>query len=567
MKISKLTQRIVLLEMSIPIVLLVVGIYHGLMQTIYRSGLLKETSYAKLDYYQGLTLHGVINAIVLTTFFIVAFGRICMHYYLKRKSNDTVTVISFSLMIIGTLMAALTIFAGKASVLYTFYPPLKAYFTFYLGAALLIVGSWLPFFNWIAMYLAWRRENPNAKTPLAVFATLLNFTIWLLSSLAVAYEVLVLLIPWSLGWVDGVNVSLARTLFWFFGHPLVYFWLLPIYTMFYVFLPKLAGGKLYSDNMARIVFIMFLLLSIPIGLHHQFMEPSLSKTLRTIHNALTYAVAVPSLFTAFNLAASLEYAAVKRGAKGLLSWMGKLPFLQSKSFMFDYLICGLLLFIFGGLTGIVNASFLINKVVHNTAYIVGHFHMTVGGPVYLGIIGGTLWIYAKMTNKKIYAPKLATISPYLWLIGITIFSSALTWGGLLGEPRRTNLGLTYLNPNHEAFRPDWVPSTTLAMFGGIIMTISFVVYIISFFGTVFSKQKENPSIKVGSDSIEGFEFPTSEVYLQEKRVLLLDSFKPWVVVAIILIALSYTPVLLEIVQTYSGNNAPAFEPTSPVPVK
>ncbi len=558
LKLNSTTKKIILIELAVPITLLIVGIYHGLMQTLYRSGAYQGSSFAKLDYYQGLTLHGVINAVLLTTFFASAFGKICIHYYLKKETNTKVNVVSISLLLTGTLMAALTIFSGKASVLYTFYPPLKAFFTFYVGLALIVVGSWLPFFNWIYIYLQWRKENPDTKTPLAVYATLTNYTMWFICTLSVAYEVLFMLIPWSLGWTDTINVALARTLFWFFGHPLVYFWLIPVYTMYYVFLPKLAGGKLYSDLMARVVFIMLLLFSIPVGLHHQFAEPALGKTLKFIHMSLTYAVGIPSLITAFNLASSLEYAGIKRGAKGLFQWIKKLPYLQPGNFMFDYLICGLILFIFGGLTGIVNASFSMNKVVHNTAHIVGHFHMTIGGPVYLGIIGMTLFLYARLTNKKVFAERWASISPYLWVTGIFIFSSGLMYGGILGEPRRTNLGLSYLNPEHPAFRPDWVISTTMAVLGGILMTLSFLSFAVSFFGTVFSKKQsvETP-----------FELPTSEVYLEEKRVPLIDSFKPWIIITIILIVFSYTPVLVTMLKNYSNNPAPRFQVDNPTPEK
>jgi len=65
--------------------------------------------------------------------------------------------------------------------------------------------------------------DSETKTPLAVVGTLVNFTIWFVCTLAVAYEVLVLLLPWAMGWKATVNVTLARTLFWFFGHALVYF--------------------------------------------------------------------------------------------------------------------------------------------------------------------------------------------------------------------------------------------------------------------------------------------------------------------------------------------------------
>src|SRR5205085_4153492 len=132
---------------------------------------------------------------------------------------------------------------------------------------------------------------------------------------------------------------------------------------------------------------------------------------------LTFGVAIPSFITAFTLAASLEYAGRKRGSKGWFGWMKKLPYFDTNNYLFAYLISGLILFIFGGLTGIVNASYQLNNVVHNTAWMPGHFHMTVAGPVFLAIIGMSLYLYAKTAGKRIFLPKVNVIIPYLWVIG------------------------------------------------------------------------------------------------------------------------------------------------------
>ncbi len=161
MQVSRSLKRVIFWLLGIPVTLLILGIYHGLMQTIYRAGILNDSSFLKLEYYQGLTLHGVINAIVLTTFFAVAFGHACMTFFLKREPNKKAMWISFWLMVIGTVLAAWAMLAGKASVLYTFYPPLKGHPFFYLGTALIIVGSWIPLFDWARMYREWRRENPT----------------------------------------------------------------------------------------------------------------------------------------------------------------------------------------------------------------------------------------------------------------------------------------------------------------------------------------------------------------------------------------------------------------------
>ena len=556
MQLSKSLKRLIYWELGIPLALLSIGIYHGLMQVIYRAGVLNDASFAKLDYYQGLTLHGVINAVVLTSFFAVAFGHAIMAFFLKKEPNKKIGWISFWMMTIGTALAAWAMLAGKASVLYTFYPPLKGHPLFYLGAALLLIGSWVPLFNWAGMYVQWKKENPNTKTPLPVLGNLVNFTIWFVCTLAVAYEVLVLLLPWAMGWKPTVNVTLARTLFWFFGHALVYFWLLPAYIMFYSFLPKLAGGKLFSDTAGRIALFGFLLLSVPIGVHHQFADPSITKGVKFFQSFLTAAVAIPSFITAFTIAASLEYAGRKRGAKSLLGFFSRLPYFDPKNFLFAYLICGLIIFIFGGLTGIVNSSSVLNNVIHNTSWLPGHFHMTVAGPVFLGIIGMSLYMYTKMSGKKIIMPGVVVIIPYLWTIGILIFSTGLSWGGLLGEPRRTNLGMTYLNPKHELFTPEWVPTTLLGLTGGIIMFLAGMLFLVVFFGTMFRKQSEEARL----------EFPVSETLHNEKRIPLFDSFRPWLVTMAVILVISYVPAFLDATKN-PGPGAPRFTPDNPVPVE
>jgi cytochrome c oxidase subunit 1 len=556
MQVSRSFKRVIFLELAIPVALLVLGIYHGLMQTIYRAGILRDTSFLQLDYYQGLTLHGVINALVLTTFFAVAFGHVTMAYYFKKEPNHRLMWISFVLMLSGVLMAAWAMLAGKASVLYTFYPPLKAHPLFYLGAALLIVGSWIPLYSWAGMYRKWKKENPTTKTPLAVVGTLVNFIIWFVCTLAVAYEVLVLLIPWSMGWTKTVNVNLARTLFWFFGHALVYFWLLPAYIMFYTILPKVAGGKLYSDMAGRIALFLFLIFSIPVGVHHQYSDPTIERGVKFFHGLLTYGVAIPSFITAFTIAASLEHAGRQRGARGLFGWMKKLPWFEQDRFLFAYFIGGLILFIFGGVTGIVNASYSLNSVIHNTAWLPGHFHMTVAGPVFLGIVGMSLYIYSKMSGKKIFMPAVNTIIPYIWVIGMLIFSFGMSWGGLRGEPRRTNLGITYLDPGSELFRSDWVPTTLLALLGGIIMFIAGMLFVVVFFGTIFRKKSQ-----VGE-----LEIPVSEAYHDEPRIALFDRFKPWLVTMLVVILLAYVPALIN-VNKNSGPGAPRFNIDNPVPIE
>jgi cytochrome c oxidase subunit 1 len=422
--------------------------------------------------------------------------------------------------------------------------------------ALVIVGSWLSFFFWIPPYLAWRREHPGEKTPLPVVGIFSAFIIWQMATLPVAYEDLVMLLPWSLGLTKGVNVVLARTLFWFFGHPLVYFWLLPAYVFYYTVMPALAGGKLYSDFAGRFSFLMFVLLSCPLGLHHQFADPGIAAGYKALHAALTFLVAIPSLLTAFTLAASLEHAARRNGGRGLVAYWLRLPHFDPARWLFPYLFMGLVIFVLGGITGIVNASYAMNNVVHNTAWIPAHFHLTVGGPAFLTILGGSLYLVTGLTGRKVSHPRLAALVPYLWTAGVFTFSGGLFYGGLHGEPRRTNLGLSYLNPHSSAYRPDWHVSTLVGAAGGCVMALAFAVY-----AYVLLSSLAGPA---AAEDADAFELPASEAY-HDEDVPAVRNFGPWVVAAVLLLALSYGPPLAQI----AGARYPAavgFRPNDPAPV-
>jgi cytochrome c oxidase subunit 1 len=552
---SAALRKVVYAQLLFPMVLLLLGIYFGLVQVLARAGVIQGSSFFGIDYYQALTGHGVINAVVLTTFFAVALGNVVFPQFLKRPIAEGAAKLAAALMIVGTLVAAVPILAGKANVLYTFYPPLKAHPAFYIGVTLLVVGSWVAFWAWIPAYLAWRRENPGKKTPLAVVGMLATFIVWQIATLPVAYEVLVLLLPWSLGLVDSVNVVLARTLFWFFGHPLVYFWLLPAYLAYYVMLPKVAGGKLFSDGAARFAFLLFIVLSCPLGLHHQYADPGIASKWKMLHAVLTMLVAVPSFITAFSVAASLEHAGKSRGGTGLFQWWTKLPYLDPERWLFPYLFCGLVIFIFGGITGVVNASYNMNMVVHNSAWVPAHFHLTVAGPVFLAILGVTLLIVAGLGGKPVVGKALATAVPYLWTLGVLTMSAGQFVGGLLGQPRRTNMGTTYMNPESPIYRADWVASNVVSAMGGVAMTLAIVAYFIVLARTLWAP--------ANAAEAERFELPSSEP-LHDEHIPAFMNLRPWIVAAVLLCIAAYTPPLWDIAKSKNGGAKP-YTGESPMP--
>ncbi|HEY7535842.1 MAG TPA: cbb3-type cytochrome c oxidase subunit I [Thermodesulfobacteriota bacterium] len=524
---------------------LFVGLFFGLRQSLARAGIL-----ARYDYYQGLTIHGVLNALVFTIFFIAGFLYLATEVSLKRQLRSyRLAWLSFWILLAGTLLAAIPILTKKASVLFTFYPPLMAHPSFYIGLTLVVVGSWVAVLVVLRTYLAWRKENPGVKTPLMFVAVAATYILWVIASIGVAAEVLFLLIPWSLGWVKETNPLLARTLFWYFGHPLVYFWLMPAYLAWYTIMPRLAGGKLYSDPMARLAFIFFIVFSMPVGTHHQFADPGIGTNWKALHTFFTFLVTFPSFLTAFNLAASLEYAGKSNGGSGLFGWWVKLPYGNP---VFACFICAMVLFIFGGISGIVNASYNLNMVVHNTSFIFGHFHLTIGSAVTLTFMGLTYLVLPKLSKRELFGKRLALIQCYTWLVGMLIFSSANMAAGRMGVPRRTDLGLsTY------TFPPLVEHLEKMSALGGIILYISSLIFFVVFLGTLIAGKRTQE---------ESIDLPVTEAYQTEMEApKLFDNWKVWISLAVVLIIVAYVPVLRQVLEV-SPFGSPGYNPGIPVPI-
>ncbi|MBT8198858.1 MAG: cbb3-type cytochrome c oxidase subunit I, partial [Acidimicrobiia bacterium] len=139
-------KRFVGWHLFVAIVALAVGSVFGPLQAFQYSGL---DLYEYLDpifksYYQGLTIHGVLNALVWTTFFIVGFAVVTTVFGLKRAlTYPKLNWIGFWVMVGGLVMTAVPLLLDEATVLYTFYPPLEASWAFYLGLTLVVVGSWI----------------------------------------------------------------------------------------------------------------------------------------------------------------------------------------------------------------------------------------------------------------------------------------------------------------------------------------------------------------------------------------------------------------------------------------
>jgi cytochrome c oxidase subunit 1 len=492
-------------------------------------------------YYQGLTLHGVLNVLVFTTFYIIGFLTfVTARSFDRPLVNRGLTWFTFYFMTAGLLIAAVPILLNQATVMFTFYPPLKANGFFYLGLTIVVVGTYFLLANQVMTLLAWRRENPGAKIPLAAFMSIVTMTMWVIATFGIAVEMLVLLLPWAFGLAPGTDPLLARTLFWFTGHPIVYFWLLPAYISWYTIVPKLAGGKLFSEPMARVSFLLFLVLSVPIGLHHQYTDPGISQIWKLVHFIFTVGVFFPSLLTFFNVVASLEHAGRSRGGKGWLAWIFALPWNEPA---FVVQVFAMMLFAFGGASGVINASYNLNLVVHNTAWISGHFHLTVGSAVALTFIGLTYWLLPYLSGRALWSRGLGLAQAWLWIIGMILFSHFMHMLGLAGMPRRTMIGSApYVLPEWEGLLP-------FTMVGGLLMFASALCFLVNVLMTLTAGRRVEPGPVSFARALSG----------PEDVPLFLDRLTPWVLSAIVLVAINYGPTLYFLATT-GRFNIPGLSP-------
>ena len=498
----------------------------GLYQVIERIDLIPGLKSPEL-YFGSVSTHGVLMGFVLTTFFAVGFGYYTAATSLKQNIwNRPLAWLGFWLSLSGVVMAAVPLLTGNASVLYTFYPPLMAHPTFYIGVTLLVVGSWVWCLQMVMMMSIWKKANPGETVPLAMFGTVANAILWFITSLGVASEVLFQLIPWSLGIIETVDVGLSRTLFSWTLHAIVYFWLIPAYIVFYTLVPRAAGGFIFSDHMARVAFIMLLVFSVPIGLHHLYMDPFQAAGWKFLHMTGTFMVAVPTLITGFTVIASLEVAGRLRGGKGRFGWIGTLPWNSP-------LVLGaglaMLMLTFGGFGGMINASYSMNALVHNTQWITGHFHLIFAGTTVIMYFAVAYYLWPKMTGKALYSTKLALTQLWLWFIGMLVLTLPWHQLGMAGQPRRISS-----NPYDVELVQAWLPAQFAMIAGGVILFASALMLVF----VLFKTHGNNQSV----DNVE-VEYAES-LHSTQRMPHLMNSFGFWTALVVVYMVASYGyPVL------------------------
>lgn len=287
------------------------------------------------------------------------------------------------------------------------------------------------------------------RLPIFVWSVLAAGIIILLATSVVASSLLMILFDRVLGtdFFDpskGGSALLFQHLFWFYSHPAVYIMIIPAFGLVLEILPVFARKPLFAYHITAISFIGIVILSFVVWAHHLFTS------------GMWAALSIPFMVTTELI--SVPTGVVFLSALGTL-WQGKIrfttPMLFALGFLFNFLI--------GGLTGIFNADVPTDLHLHDTWFVVAHFHYTLMGGAIFALFAGLYFWFPKITGKM-FNETLGKLHFWLFFIGFNATVLPMFWLGTQGMRRRVADYPAHLYPVQL-----WISLVTLVVVLGIIV--------------------------------------------------------------------------------------------------
>ena len=422
-------------------------------------------------YNAAFTLHGVIMIFLFVIPSIPAsFGNIFLPILLGAEdvSFPRINLLSYYLYLVGIILAVISLFTGKGApdTGWTFYVPfsemtttnvtMAAFAVFLVGFSSILTG--LNFITTIH-----RLRAPGMSwTKMPLFAWSLYATAWIqiLATPVLAITLIVVMLDRMLGFgmfdpARGGDPLLFQHMFWIYSHPAVYIMILPGMGLITEIIPVFARKPIFGYKAIALSSLLIAFAGSLVWGHHMFTS-GMSDTAIWIFSLLTFIVAIPSAIKVFNWVATLY--------KGSIAI--EPPLLYALGFIF--------LFSIGGLTGLVVGSAGTDIHVHDTYFVVGHFHYVIFGGTGFAFFAGMHYWFPKMFGKM-YNKNVATTAWGIIFIGFNLTYFPFFILGLNGMPRRY---YDYL-PQHQFLHQ-------VSSIGAIILVIGLIIMFINLFKSIKS---------------------------------------------------------------------------------
>jgi cytochrome c oxidase subunit 1 len=458
----------------------------------------------KLDpqfYLALVTMHGTIMVFfVLTAGLSGTFSNFLIPLQLGARDMAApfINMLSYWFFFASSVVMLVSFFieTGPASGGWTVYPPLSALpqamsgsglgMTLWLVSMVLFIGSSLMGgINYIATVINLRTTGMKmTRMPLTIWAFFCTAILGVLSFPVLLSAAFLLVFDRSFGtsfYLNEIYIggeALARTggspilyqhLFWFLGHPEVYIILMPALGLSSEVIATNARKPIfgYRAMIGSLLGISFL--SFVVWGHHMFIT-GMNPFLGNIFMAMTLAVAVPSAIKTFNYLATL--------------WRGNIRFTPAMLFAIGLVS----MFISGGLTGIYLGSAALDINLHDTYFVVAHFHLVMGSSAIFGMLAGIYHWFPKMFGRMLN-PKLGYIHFWLTFAAAYLVFFPMHFMGIDGVPRRYYAFSAVFGENNQ-----WMEVNKLITVAAFMAGLAQIIFLYNFFYSIFRGQKatQNP---------------------------------------------------------------------------
>ncbi|MCL4289803.1 MAG: cytochrome c oxidase subunit I [Thermoleophilia bacterium] len=380
------------------------------------------------------TMHGTVMVFLFAMPLLAGIGNYLVPLMIGARDMafPRLNALSLWIYMIGAivLLGSFGAKGGAAQAGWTAYTPLSGpdyapelgQDLWILGLHLVGISSLLGSINFLVTIVNMRTQGMSwTRIPLFVWSMVAQSILILLTIPVIAAALLLLLLDRQAGTSfflpdGGGSAVLYQHLFWFFGHPEVYILVLPAFGIVSEVIPVFARKPIFGYKAVAFSSLGIALISMIVWGHHMF-TVGLGDGLNGFFMVATYLVAIPTGIKVLNWTATL--------------WRGNLTFRTPMLFAVGMVA----LFLIGGLSGVVVANYPVDYQLHDSYYIVAHFHYTIIGGMVLGIFAGLYHWFPKMTGRM-YDERLGKWHFWLFTLGFSLTFVPQHMLGLMGMPRR-----------------------------------------------------------------------------------------------------------------------------------